>query len=341
MSYTKSAEGSALRCARVATAAMLALMVLVPTAEAACKYRRTASIPMTWKGGLPHIEGSINGTPVEMIVDTGTSGILIPGGLADQLNLPQRRNDTVWIGTGGRAQGYDAHVEDVAFGPVHWHNTTLPVAALKDSKAIQVGGTFLLQTDLEMSADGLKFFEASDCGDATLAYWADGVPFTTTEDWGNERRIVVTVKIDGKPVRALIDSGAPTSRIDIVTARELGFDEHGANVTAVPSRDASKPPSAWVATFDTFAIDEETVHHPHLVVTDLWGKLRKVSRGIDEANQLSDQAPLMLGADFLKSHRVLFARSQHRMYLSYVGGPLFSAPTQAAAQSAADAPEPR
>ena len=341
MSDTNSVSGRALRCARVATAATLALVVLMPTAQAACKYRRTASIPMTWKGGLPHIEGNINGTPVEMIVDTGTSGILIPGALADELNLPQFRNQMVWVGTNGRAQGYDAHVEDVAFGPVHWHNTTLPVAALKDSKAIQVGGTFLLQTDLEMSADGLKFFEASDCGDATLAYWADGVPFTTTEDWGNERRIVITVKIDGKPVRALIDSGTATSKIDIVTARELGFDEHGANVTAVPNRDASKPPTAWVTTFDTFAIDEETVHHPHLVVTDLWGKLRKVTRNVDEAELLNDQAPLMLGADFLKSHRVLFARSQHRMYLSYVGGPLFSAPTQAAAQSAGDAQDPR
>jgi predicted aspartyl protease len=320
---------------------MLALAALVPTAEAACQYKRTATIPITWKNGLPHIEGNINGAPVEMIVDTGTSGILVPQGLADELKLPQRRNDTVWIGPGGRAQGYDAHIEDVAFGPVHWHNTTLPVAALRETRSIQVGGTFLLQTDLEMSADGLKFFDASGCGDAALGYWGEDVPFTTMEDSGNERRIVITVKIDGKPVRALIDSGSATSKLDVVTARELGFDEHGANVTAVPNRDASGQPTAWVATFDTFSIDAETVHHPHLVVTDLWGKLRKVSRGIDEAIEVNDQAPLMLGADFLKSHRVLFARSQHRMYLSYVGGPLFSAPTQAAAQSAADAPEPR
>ena len=39
---------------------------------------------------------------------------------------------------------------------------------------------------------------------------------------------------------------------------------------------------------------------------------------------------MLLGADFLKAHRVLFARSQHRLYLSYVGGPLFNVSTEAA-----------
>jgi len=31
----------------------------------------------------------------------------------------------------------------------------------------------------------------------------------------------------------------------------------------------------------------------------------------------------VLGADFLKSHRVLFAMAQRRIYLSYEGGPVF------------------
>lgn len=307
-------------------------IALPQSALAACKYRRTVSIPVTWVSGVPHIEGQINGRPVEMVVATGTSGVLIPSGLADELQLPLRRNEQVWVGSDGRSQGFDARVQDVAFGPVHWHKTTLPVNRDPDGRSVAVGGTFLLQDDLELSAERLTIFQADGCSDEPLAYWAAGVPWTSMEDWGNERRIYITVQLDGKPVRALVDSGSPVSRLDLAAARRLGFDEHADGVTAVPGH------QAWVATFGSFTIDEETVRHPHLVVADVWGKLRQAARGVDEAQDAADEPPLLLGADFLKAHRVLFARSQHRMYLSYVGGPLFGVPTQEATRAAAEPP---
>jgi hypothetical protein len=38
---------------------------------------------------------------------------------------------------------------------------------------------------------------------------------------------------------------------------------------------------------------------------------------------------MLLGADFLRSHRVLVAQSQQKIYLSYVGGTVFpSTPTK-------------
>ena len=33
---------------------------------------------------------------------------------------------------------------------------------------------------------------------------------------------------------------------------------------------------------------------------------------------------MLLGADFFRSHRVLVSHSQHKMYFTYVGGPVFS-----------------
>jgi predicted aspartyl protease len=320
------------RLASLVALAALAGSALPQSALAACKYRRSVSIPITWASGVPHIEGSINGKAVEMVVATGTSGVLVPSGLADELQLPLRRNEQVWIGSDGRSQGFDARVRDVDFGPVHWHDTTLPVNRDAEGRSVAVGGTFLLQDDLELSAERLTIFQADGCSDEPLAYWAAGVPWTSMEDWGNERRVYITVQLDGKPVRALVDSASPVSRLDLPAARRLGFDEHAAGVTAVPGRDA------WIATFDRFTIDEETVHHPHLLVADIWGRQRQAARGVDEAQEAADEPPMLLGADFLKAHRVLFARSQHRMYLSYVGGPLFGMPTQAAARAAAAQP---
>ena len=33
---------------------------------------------------------------------------------------------------------------------------------------------------------------------------------------------------------------------------------------------------------------------------------------------------MLLGYDFLRSHRVLVAHSQHRIYFTYSGGPVFA-----------------
>jgi predicted aspartyl protease len=320
-----------MRRVRMAAVAALALVAALPAARAGCKFKRSGSIPLEWKQGLPHIDGSINGTPVEMVVDTGTSGIVIPSGLADELHLPQRHANVEWVGTGGRVQGYDAKVADIRFGTTSWHNVTLPVENRPKARVVHVGATFLLQADLEMTAQSVIFFTAKDCEDAPLAYWSSGVPYTGTEPTApGDNRIFITVQINGQPVHALVDSGRAVSMLDLDAARRFGFDEK-AHAAAASTGGAP----SWSATFDTFAIDEEIVRHAHLRVGDVWGRLRKDMNTIEGSRYVNDQPELILGADFLKAHRVLFARSQRRMYLSYVGGPMFDAPTEAAAPAGA------
>jgi hypothetical protein len=49
---------------------------------------------------------------------------------------------------------------------------------------------------------------------------------------------------------------------------------------------------------------------------------------------------MLLGADFLRAHRTLVAHSQHRLYFTYVGGPVFladPATTRPAARPDSDA----
>lgn len=327
---TMNALAARSRAFRSAVAVALACVAASP-AVAGCKYKRTGSIPLEWKQGLPHIAGAINGTPVEMVVDTGTTGIVLPSGLADELALPLRHADVEWVGTEGRVQGYDAKVAEIRFGSASWHRVTLPVEDRPKGRRVSVGATFLLQADLEMTAQAVTFFEASGCDDdAPLAYWAQDVPYTAmgaTRDGDN--RVFVTVQVNGQPVPALIDSGRASSMLDLAAARRLGFDEKAAEPAHFSNADA-RP--AWRATFDTFAVDTEVVHHAHLLVGDVWGKLRKDMDTIGGSRYVSDQPELILGADFLRAHRVLFARSQRRVYISYVGGPLFDVPTQEAAR---------
>lgn len=68
----------------------------------------------------------------------------------------------------------------------------------------------------------------------------------------------------------------------------------------------SRRAARWRTTFERFEIGDEVVSNAEVGVIDYEGS-----------------ADVLLGADFLRSHRVLFAMSQQKLYISYVGGEPF------------------
>jgi len=71
----------------------------------------------------------------------------------------------------------------------------------------------------------------------------------------------------------------------------------------------------WIVPFDSFSIGGETIAHPRFAVTEL------------TTRTYNTRAPgMVLGRDFLRTHRVLLAFGQKRMYFSYLGGEAFTLP---------------
>jgi predicted aspartyl protease len=108
----------------------------------------------------------------------------------------------------------------------------------------------------------------------------------------------------------MIDTGASRSSISRDLAEQIGARRVAGAAAIRPQGVGSEQRKAWPAEIDSFAIGEETVKSPTLLVLD-----RK--RGPNSS------MTVLLGQDFLRSHRVLIARSQQRVYVSYVGGTVF------------------
>src|SRR6202007_2951184 len=71
-------------------------------------------------------------------------------------------------------------------------------------------------------------------------------------------------------------------------------------------RDTTKE---YLATFANFKIgDGEEIKNARLRIADLG----------------EDSADMLVGADFFVSHRIFVANKEHRLYLSYNGGPVFN-----------------
>ena len=80
---------------------------------------------------------------------------------------------------------------------------------------------------------------------------------------------------------------------------------------------------AWLAPFESFVIGDELVRSPTIRVLDLHVRLPFASQRAPQSVELSE---MILGLDFLRSHRVLVAHSQRKLYFSYEGGRVFGPP---------------
>lgn len=76
---------------------------------------------------------------------------------------------------------------------------------------------------------------------------------------------------------------------------------------------------------DSFTIGGETIRNATLSIRDA------------PPGSSGHSPDLLIGADFLRAHRVLIARSLQRLYVTYLGGQVFPARTQPHASRTAPA----
>ena len=207
------------------------------------------------------------------------------------------------------------------------------------------------------------FAPSAECRDAFLAYWDNNALAVPLSDLSaHDPRQVVTVEINGHQMTAMIDSGAPISMINLEAAARVGITPQSPGVVeSTGSSGVGKQyGKAWLAPFESFAIGGEVIKNARIAIADLWGPapkdptfqgaLRLASitplvpvPGSDNSTIVSeksgdalarigaisseslqvDRPDMLLGADFLRSHRVLLAMSQRRMYYTYLGGTVF------------------
>jgi hypothetical protein len=119
------------------------------------------------------------------------------------------------------------------------------------------------------------------------------------------------VTINGKPVDAVIDTGVPFSILKLRAARRIGIDVDSPDVKRAGSMGGVGTESVrlWKARVKSFAIGGETIFDAELGIND---------------SRISSSSELLLGRDFLRTHRVLFAMSQKKLYFAYLGGQPFS-----------------
>jgi predicted aspartyl protease len=309
---------------RALTAALLLLAATPAVWAQSCDLRLNADIPIRYNqqnGGL-FVEASIHGEPVPLIVSTGLATTTLGRATADRLKL-QTRYESKYRARGpsdGDIRFLTVTVPDLKLGEHNLGERELYVTEGTSDGVIatvgRLGQNFLYDYDLEfdVKAGRLNLYAPAPC--ATTAPWdgdAQSVPLRNT---ARGQKILFDVFINGRKMRAELDSGSPRTLLTLPAARRLGLSLDDPDMLAGPDllgSDGKLRPTK-LHQFESFAIDSEEIRNPRLAIVEF-------IRGPGQPKP--DGIEVFLGADWLRAHRVYVARAARAMHFTYIGGPVF------------------
>ena len=299
-----------------------------------CRLSQVAEWPVRLERNHLLVEGAINGQKVGVMLDTGASRTMLLRAAAERLGVSRQEAGRRYraFGFGGETNVEVASIDEFRIGQAvrkGWRIMVVGEHDFGEAVAVILGEDFLDQVDVEfdLARNAVRLFRADGCGGVSLAYWAsEGVSVVDFEPiFEAQPRIVLTVQINGKPVRAMLDSGAGASVLDLSEAQRLGVTPESPG--AVPGGQwrglGEKAEEVWIAPLKTFAIGNELISDTSIAFGDIWRHATISATGSRIARKGEGEEAMVLGADFLRAHRVLIAHSQQKIYFTYSGGPVF------------------
>jgi predicted aspartyl protease len=320
-----------------------------------CKLAKVVDWPVRMVGNHIVVDGAINGQKIGITLDTGAQVSLILRSAAVRLDLPKRDAPGLrMFGVGGETKMEIASVDDFKLGEVSTKGMQLYVAGERDFAAgfdVLLGEDFLRNFDVEfdLAHRAVRLYKSSDCAGVSLVYWTKDVPGEVELEPVSEARprIGFTVQVNGRPIDAVLDSGAGASVLTKQHAAAAGVTPDSPGVVPGYSSQGlgAKSVDAWIGTFESFAIGNESIPDVRIRFADLYQQTTYTATGSSIAKNVSQTQPMLLGADFLRAHRTLVAHSQRKLYFTYTGGPVFlvgpTAPQQAAGPDGTPVTAPR
>jgi tetratricopeptide (TPR) repeat protein/predicted aspartyl protease len=292
-----------------------------------CKVGKIAEFPIAMVGLRPLMTAKINDVDVQFVVDSGAFYSMISAASAAELKLRTSYATLgfyVW-GVHGAANVSVANVKTFTLAGVPLHNVEFLVGGSEAGQgSIGLLGQNVLHiedVEYDLGQGMVRLIKAKDCSKTVLAYWVGkSMPYSVidlvSEPDLNRPQLSQTLSsayLNGVQIRVEFDTGSATSILSLKAAARAGIkpDSPGA-VSAGTSYGIGKGTFAtYIAPFSSFKIGDEEIKHTRLRIGD-----------IDLPN-----TDMLIGADFFLSHRIYVANSQHKLYFTYNGGPVFNLTT--------------
>ncbi len=304
---------------------------LQPAARAAdteqCELKRVAELPVTIDEGRLLIQVEIEGRKASVLVDTGSPFSMISGQLADELQLHKspiasgRAYDAA-----GKSLQHFVKIKKLTLNGMSAEDQTFVVMGENGSAPRSFdgvfGANFLAAYDIELDIPHGKMglFLPNHCKQIPI-YWTQNfaaVPFVLDASL----HMVMTANLDGKSVRAMIDTGAGPTIIGAQTARQA-FDVDPAASGQEPDGQEHTGSGASLAYYKhRFGVlDIGGVQFRNTELFILPDKMSRITRdhqsyGLRPESETNEATPLIIGIHHLARLRAYIAYRDRMIYIS-------------------------
>lgn len=305
-------------------------------ADSKCKVFRILELPITMNSLRPTIPVKINNRDAKFVLDSGAFYSIMSSATAAEYDLkltPAPFGFRI-MGVGGSAEAQIATVKEFTIVGITVKNVQFLVGGSEVAAYEGVLGQNLLEkfdVEYDLASGAIRLFRTEDCEHTLLAYWLKpGQDYSSMHidfiDPANPHTIGVAY-VNGQSIRVAFDTGAFTSLLSAKAAARAGIkpDSEGVVEAGYSGGFGRGRVKTYIARFASFKIgDAEEIKNARLRIADM--DLRF--------------ADMLLGADFFVSHRIFVANREHKLFLTYNGGPVFNLSKDSGAATAANATEP-
>lgn len=286
-------------------------------AQAECRLQQL-TMPVHIVEKRPLATLTLNGTEVQLLVDSGAFFSMLSVATATQLNLPLRAlpNSLRIQGFTGEIEAQRTRVEKVGL-----LGATLPdVEFLVGGNELGAGIAGILGRNMLSMADTeydlahgavMLSFPKGDCSDEHFAHWAGDAPVVVAPLLMRQRSgnsaLRITVKVNGVSLVALLDTGAPFSSLSMKGARRAGIEQGQMKPAGFAGGAGAGRVRAWTANVDRIEIASQRLNDNRLSITE---------------NDSADH-DMLLGLDYFLAHRIYISQKERKLYATWNGRLIF------------------
>jgi predicted aspartyl protease len=194
-----------------------------------CRLERAAVLKMAAGTSYAVVPARLNGQDVSMLLDTGDEVMTITPHAKVALGLAEdHQNRTSVQGLGGIVTNNNVRIEHFELGGTELFQPSAAVAPMPSAwrgeppLAGIIGAQVMSDYDVEFDFPGriVTLWQRSGCGSVAPAWQGPWASARLVR--GRSSLVTLDVTIEGQTVRALLDTGAQNTTIDIEAAGRLG-----------------------------------------------------------------------------------------------------------------------
>jgi len=297
-------------CALRGTLLIAGILLGACTDDGICHIGTLGDLPVLNARSFPIVRASVNGHPAAFIIDTGARLSTIWPKEADKLNLDISFNQVRLHGTGGETMGGIATADTLSLGSATAKEVSFVTAGtlfdghtIGDLPVIGLFGADFLSNYtvvLDLPDRRISLYQMRGCTNWRPGWKGRYYRIPVDHDPRDETKIVMRLRLNGHPVDAYLDSGSNATLIAREDARRAGIrkDDLRKDRTGVGFGIDDEKTTRYLHRFDSLDIGPFHYAHPSLAVGE------------------TDTS--LLGADFLRHHRVWIPRDADWIYVQSV-----------------------